>query len=140
MTKNLSESEAWAVIDHGKTGRLGCIDHEEPYVVPINYIVDQGQVYSHSLPGRKIQAMRAHPRACLQVDQSQSDFRWQSAIAFGDFEEVIDETQRRNILRQLLARFPELTPVESELCANGATSPVIVFRLRVDRVSGVAEE
>ena len=61
------------------------------------------------------------------------------AIAFGDFEEVSDGAQRTTILRQLLDRFPELTPVESYLAREGEWE-AIVFCLRIDRVTGVAED
>jgi len=139
MTKALNESEAWAVINAGRMGHLGCIDRDEPYVVPINYLVEDGRIYSHSLPGRKISALRAHARACLQVDQIQNDFHWQSAIAFGSYEEVNDDLRRTIVLRELLDRFPELTPVESHLAREGEWE-VVVFCLRIDKVTGVAED
>lgn len=139
MTRALNESEAWAVINAGRMGHLGCIDHDEPYVVPINYLVEDQRIYSHSLPGRKISALRSHARACLQVDQIQDDFHWQSAIAFGSYEEVDDAQKRTIVLRQLLDRFPELTPVESHLAREGKWE-VVVFSLRIDKVTGVGEE
>ena len=139
MTKALNESEAWAVIDTGRVGHLGCIDHDEPYVVPINYVVEDGHIYSHSLAGRKISALRAHARACLQVDQSQNDFHWQSATAFGSYEEVSDDLKRTAILSQLLERFPELTPVESHLTREDKRE-VVVFSLSIDKVTGAAED
>ncbi len=139
MTKVLNESEAWAVINAGRMGHLGCIDHDEPYVVPINYLADEGRLYSHSLPGRKISALRRHPRACVQVAQIRNDFHWQSAIAFGDFEEITDQSERKEILRRLLDRFPELTPVESHLAREG-TWEVIIYCLRIDHVTGAAED
>ena len=139
MTKALNENEAWAVINAGRMGHLGCIDHDEPYVVPINYLVEDGRIYSHSLPGRKISALRGHARACLQVDQIQNDFHWRSAIAFGDYEEVSDAEKRTIVLRQLLERYPELTPVESQLAREGKWE-VVVFCLRIDKVTGVAED
>lgn len=139
MTRTMDESEAWAVLNAGRFGHLGCIDQGEPYVVPINYLVADGRIYSHSLPGRKIEAMRKHRRACLQVELILNNFHWQSAIAFGDFEEIDDEPQRVSILRQLLDRFPELTPVESHLAREGKWE-AIVFSLRIDRVSGAAED
>jgi nitroimidazol reductase NimA-like FMN-containing flavoprotein (pyridoxamine 5'-phosphate oxidase superfamily) len=138
MTKALNDSEAWAVINAGRMGHLGCIDHDEPYVVPINYLAEDGRIYSHSLPGRKISALRAHARACLQVDQIQNDFHWQSAIAFGSYEEVNDDLKRTDVLRQLLDRFPELTPVESHLARDGEWD-VVVYCLRIDKVTGMAE-
>ncbi len=138
MTKALNENEAWAVIDAGRMGHLGCIDGDEPYVVPINYLVEDGRIYSHSLPGRKIGALRTHARACLQVEQIQNDFHWRSAIAFGSYEEVTDAEKRTLVLRQLLDRFPELTPVESYLAREGNWD-LVVFCLRIDKVTGVAE-
>lgn len=140
MTKNLSEREAWSIINAGKLGRLGCIDDGEPYVVPINYVATERQIYSHSLAGRKIQALRKNSRACLQVDRIQDDFHWQSAIAFGNFEEIRNDSERRTILRKILETFPKLTPVESELTRDAEPPTIVVFRLRVDRISGVAED
>lgn len=139
MNKTLSETEAWAVINAGRMGHLGCVDGDEPYVVPINYLVEDRRIYSHSLPGRKISALRAHARACLQVGEVQNDFHWQSAIAFGSYEEVNDAQKRTAVLRRLLDRFPELTPVESHLAREGKWD-LIVFCLRIDKVTGVAED
>jgi len=121
-------------------GHLGCIDGGEPYVVPINYLLDEGSIYSHSLPGRKIDAMRANPRVCLQVDQIDDDFHWRSAIAYGDFQEMSGSKDRRLILSKLLARFPKLTPVESMIVQDASAPDSIVFRIVVDRITGVAEK
>jgi uncharacterized protein len=139
VSKLLSEEEARALISAGKIGRLGCVDNGEPYVVPINYAVEDGSIYSHSLPGRKIDAMRTHPRVCLQVDQIVDDFHWRSAIAFGDFEEIRVPGDRRSILSKLRARFPSLTPVESVMAQDASAPDTVVFRIRVDRITGVAE-
>jgi uncharacterized protein len=139
LSKVLSEEAALALISAGKIGRLGCLDGGEPYVVPINYVVEDGSIYSHSLPGRKIDAMRTHPRVCLQVDQIIDDFHWRSAIAFGDFEEIRVPSDRRSILSKLLARFPLLTPVEAVRARDAAPPDSVVFRLRIERITGMAE-
>ena len=139
MSKVLSEEEALALISAGKIGRLGCVDNGEPYVVPINYVVDDRSIYSHSLPGRKIDAMRTHSRVCLQVDQIADDFNWRSAIAFGDFEEIRVPSDRRSLLGKLLARFPLLTPVESVMAQDASPPDSVVFRIRIVRITGVAE-
>ena len=140
MTRLLNPAEATEVIKCGMLGRLGCIDKDEPYVVPINYLFDEGSIYSHSLPGRKIDAMTAHPRVCLQVDQIDDDFHWRSAIAFGNFEVIDRPGVRRVILGKILARFPKLTPVESKIVQDAAAPDSVVFRIVVDRITGVEEE
>ena len=138
--RTLIEDEAKALLSTAKIGRLGCIDNGEPYVVPINYLFTDGVIYSHSLPGRKLDALRANPRTCLQVDDIQDDFNWRSVIAYGDFEEVRLPNDRRFVLTKLLARFPSLTPVESAIVADAGAPDSVVFRIRVDRITGVSEE
>lgn len=140
MTRTLDEAETRDLIAAGKVGRLGCVVKGEPYVVPINYLFEDGWIYGHSMMGRKIRALRNHPRACLQVDQVESDFHWRSAIAFGNFEEIHHELERAQVLRKLVDRFPLLTPVESVVSKNGAALEIIVFRIRIDRVTGLAED
>ena len=140
MTRMLDETEARDFITAGKIGRLGCVDNGEPYVVPVNYVFEEMSIYSHSLPGRKIDALRAHPRACLQVDEIRDDFNWRSVIAFGNFEEIRVPTDRRTILRKLLDRFPLLTPVESTMAQDAGAPDSIVFRIVVDRITGVEEQ
>ena len=138
--KTLQDDQARALLSACRMGHLGCIDGGEPYVVPINYLLDEGSIYSHSLPGRKIDAMRANPRVCLQVNQIDDDFHWRSAIAYGDFQEMSGSKDRRLILSKLLDRFPKLTPVESMIVQDASAPDSIVFRIVVDRITGVAEK
>ena len=135
----LAEKEAFELLNLTKVGRLGCVDNGEPYVVPINYLLDGASIYSHSLPGRKIEALKAHPRACLQVDSIEDDFHWRSAIAYGHFEEIHVPDDRRSVLQKLLARFPMLTPVESVMAEDASAPDSVVFRIRIDKITGVAE-
>jgi uncharacterized protein len=139
MTRMLSEAEARDLIADGRIGRLGCVDNGEPYVVPVNYVFDDGSIFSHSLPGRKIDVLRAHPRACLQVDEIENDLKWRSVIAYGNFEEIRLPSERRSILSKLLARFPLLTPVESLMAQDAGAPDSIVFRIGIDRITGVTE-
>lgn len=133
----LTQEEALALLIESRVGRLGCIYEGGPYVVPVNYVFDGADAYIHSLPGRKIEALRANPRACLQIDDIAHD-HWRSAIAFGSYEEVTDPAERGRALHLLLARYPHLTPVESVPVHDGQSS-VIVFRIRVEEVTGVGE-
>jgi hypothetical protein len=135
----LLEEEARSLLQAAKVGRLGCVDNGEPYIVPINYLFEDDSIYSHSLPGRKLEALRGHPRACLQVDEIEDDFNWRSVIAYGNFEEIRVASDRRSILNKLLLRFPLLTPVESVMARDAAAPDSVVFCIRVDRITGMAE-
>lgn len=137
--RTMLEDEARSLLQTAKVGRLGCVDNGEPYIVPINYIFEDDSIYSHTLPGRKLEALRAHPRACLQVDEIRDDLNWRSAIAYGDFEELRVPSDRRTILTKLLTRFPLLTPVESVMAQDAGAPDSVVFRIVIDRITGVAE-
>ena len=139
MMKMLSNDEARKLFQDAKVARLGCIVNGEPYVVPINCHLEGDCLYSHSLPGLKISGLRENPPACIQVDQIESDLRWRSAIAFGKFEEITKANERADVLGKLLKRFPLLTPVESAIAIDGGAQEVIVFRIRIERLTGVSE-
>ncbi len=42
-------------------------------------------------------------------------------------------------MRKLFAHFPQLTPVDSVVILNAVPPEVVVFRIVVDRVTGVEE-
>jgi nitroimidazol reductase NimA-like FMN-containing flavoprotein (pyridoxamine 5'-phosphate oxidase superfamily) len=139
MMKMLSDETARHLFQEARVVRLGCIVKGEPYVVPINCHLEGDYLYSHSLYGLKILGLRENPRACVQVDEIESDLRWKSAMAFGTFEEVTKSTERADILTKLLRRFPLLTPVESAIAIDGSSPEVIVFRIKIERLTGVSE-
>ena len=140
MTRFLTETEALELISGSTVGHLGCVVQDQPYVVPINYIFEDGAIYSHSLPGMKIDAMRAKSRVCLQVEKVESEFEWRSVMVFGNFEEIRVVSDRTEALRKLLGRFPFLTPVESAIAHDANPPDSVVYRIVIDQISGVAEE
>jgi nitroimidazol reductase NimA-like FMN-containing flavoprotein (pyridoxamine 5'-phosphate oxidase superfamily) len=139
MISKLSLEESYTLLRGSRVARLGCFDGAGPYVVPVNYVFDGESVYVHSLPGRKIEAMRERPRVCVQVDEIRGDFDWRSVIAFGLYEELNEPAERARALGLLLSTFPRLTPVEALLARDAAPPALVVFRIHVERVSGVRE-
>lgn len=137
MIEPLGKEDARRLLQEHYLGRLGCCVDGEPYVMPINYLFQGEDLYFHSLPGQKITALRAHPQACLQVDEIQDDYHWRSVIAFGRYEEITEPEERAEWLAALFNRLPHLTPVESKMTKG--QDEVIVFRLCVERITGVSE-
>ncbi|HSK64404.1 MAG TPA: pyridoxamine 5'-phosphate oxidase family protein [Pyrinomonadaceae bacterium] len=139
MMKMLSNDDARRLFHAGRSARLGCIVNGEPYVVPIYCHLEGDSLYSHSLPGLKISGLRENPHACVQIDEIESDLCWKSAIAFGHYEEITKPNERSAILSKLLRKFPMLTPVEAAIAIDGSPPEVIVFRIRIERLTGVLE-
>jgi nitroimidazol reductase NimA-like FMN-containing flavoprotein (pyridoxamine 5'-phosphate oxidase superfamily) len=139
MVRTLNVEEARRLFQMARVVRLGCIVNGEPYVVPLNCHLEGDYLYSHSLPGLKIKGLRENPSACVQVDEIESDLRWRSAIAFGKYEEITKRNERADVLNKLLHKFSMLTPVESTIAIDGAAAEVIVFRIKIERFTGVSE-
>lgn len=137
MIDDMGQRESDEVIRENQTGHLGCSINGEPYVIPVYYLYDGDCIYIHSLAGRKINALRENPRCCLQVEEIRDEFNWRSAIAFGKYEEIINREERERIIKAMYQRFPHLTPVESKMTKG--IPEVIVFRIRVERITGVSE-
>jgi hypothetical protein len=140
MWKELTEEEARGLMSRKHFAHLGCVlEDETPYVVPVNYVLKDSAVYIHSLEGTKLEALRNNRRACVQVEDIRSSFKWQSAIAFGSFEELADGDLRSEMLEELLGHFRTMTPVEGLEAERGATVDPVVFRIKIERLTGVSE-
>ncbi|REJ79437.1 MAG: pyridoxamine 5'-phosphate oxidase family protein [Acidobacteria bacterium] len=135
----LTSDEAREILAAKHFAHLGCVlDDGTPYVVPVNYFFEDGSIYIHSLEGKKLDALRNNRSACVQVEDIRSPFKWKSAIAFGEFEEIEEPAKRARIVKQLLRHFSTLTPVEGA-ADDTAAEDLVVFRIRIDRLTGVAE-
>ena len=140
MIKNSEEKTARKFLEEQNFGHLGCVlESGEPYVVPVNYLFKDDGIYIHCLPGQKLDALRANGKVCLQVEKTGESCRWQSAIAFGEFQEVKRMNKKIEILKEFSAGFEHLTPVESMIEEQWNLGGLVVFRLNIKRITGIAE-
>ena len=140
MIKNLDEKAARKLLKEQKLGHLGCVlESGEPYVVPVNYLFRDDEIYIHCLPGQKLDALRANGKVCLQVEKIGKSCRWQSAIAFGEFQEVKRTNKKLEILKEFSDSFEHLTPVEAMIKEHWNLGGLIVFRLNIKRITGISE-
>lgn len=91
----------------------------EPYAVPVSYGYAEGRLYFHgSGSGRKLETLRANPRACFSIVLSSSlktadlpcqwSIAYRSLVGFGIVREVADLEEKRAALDVLMrqhARF-----------------------------------
>ena len=138
MIGEMGEQAAREFLASHNLGRLGCSWENHPYVMPVHYLVDGDCLYLHSLPGRKIEVLRANPQACLLVDSIEDDYHWRSVIANGIYEEVKERAEREHWLARIYAELPLHSPVESMMQHNRV--PIIVYRLRLTSLTGRFEK
>lgn len=140
MIKNLDEQTAYKLLKEQGLGHLGVVlETGEPYVVPVNYVYLDDEIFLHTLPGAKLDALRANGKVCLQVEKIKKNCRWQSVIAFGEFREIKKTNKKIRVLQEFTERFKNLTPVEAMSEDNWNPGGVIVFRINIRSITGMAE-
>ena len=99
-THPMSRSECLRMLAAARLVRVACAHDNQPYVIPV-YVAyhepPEGDpcLYGFTIPGQKLDWMRANPRVCVEVDEVEAVNRWKSVIAIGRFEEL-PETSRQD--------------------------------------------
>ena len=83
MPRDLSQDECTSLLSEARYGRLALSKDNQPYVVPMSYVYQDGRIYLHSRgKGKKVEYATKNPRVCFQVDVLEKE-RWSSVVALG---------------------------------------------------------
>ena len=139
-TRELTSQASLEVLAHTHLGRLACVHGMQPYVVPINFAHHDHSLYSFSLPGQKIDWMRANPLVCIEADQMRRE-HWATVIVFGRYEELTDTSEfqdERALAFRLLqqrAMWWEHGGTKTVPRAAQPTVPIF-YRIKVGEITG----
>jgi nitroimidazol reductase NimA-like FMN-containing flavoprotein (pyridoxamine 5'-phosphate oxidase superfamily) len=134
------------VLKSNVLGRIGCREGDKLYIVPINYIYDNNSIIAHSVEGMKIRMMRKNPSVCFEIDELKSFTDWKSVIAWGEYQELIDEKEKYHAMQLFVdrmmhmkisetARPPEISGKRVHPRSPGIIKPV-VFRILISEKTG----
>lgn len=138
----LTESECRQLLKRAAFGRLACARDNQPYVVPIYFVLAGEYIYAFTTLGQKIEWMRANPQVCLEVDERTAHDEWQSVVVFGRYEELLDlprfETARQKALEVLQQHVmwwqpAALGPAHRDVPHSEAP---IFYRIRIVKMTG----
>jgi nitroimidazol reductase NimA-like FMN-containing flavoprotein (pyridoxamine 5'-phosphate oxidase superfamily) len=105
MTGELNEQQINNLLTSQAIGRIACCDGKHPYIVPLTYSYDGDYIYGQSIEGQKLELMRKNPNVCFQVDITNNLDNWQSAVVYGQFEELFDgkaEVAREHLFSKVI--------------------------------------
>lgn len=88
--RNLSNLECTRLLSGNRLAHLACAKDGKPYVVPIYFAYAENYLYAFSMPGKKIEFMRANPEVSLIVEERGHGREWKSVLVEGRFEELPD--------------------------------------------------
>jgi nitroimidazol reductase NimA-like FMN-containing flavoprotein (pyridoxamine 5'-phosphate oxidase superfamily) len=149
MLGELSTDQVEDLLKSQAIGRIGCHSDGITYIVPINYVYDGTFVYGHSAKGQKIDMMRKNPEICFQVDAIQNVVNWQSVIAWGKFEEIIDLHEKEQVMKKLINKIIPLITSETGHPSHGITEnesdigdgiELILYKIALNRKTGRFEK
>lgn len=111
--EELSNGEILEIVKRVGYGHLACSLYDEPYVVPVHYAFDDGEIFIYTTEGKKSEIIKVNPRVCLQIEEVTDDQHWQSVIINGEAGPIREEADREKALKLIVAINPTLTPAVS---------------------------
>ena len=142
VINEMTEEECSETLSRASLGRLACALDNQPYVVPIYFAYDEGNLFVMSTLGQKIEWMRANPKVCVQVDEMLGETGWVSVIANGRYQELREPqfTDERLHARKLLEkrhRWWLAALAERQLRSGDDLITPLFFRIHVDSMTGL---
>ena len=107
------------IIQRCQVCRVGMIDGDEPYVVPMNFGYKDNCLYFHgALTGRKISLLEGSTRVCLEFDlahemvtNDETACRWsqkyESVIAWGKAVIMTSPDEKRDAFNTIMGHYSE---------------------------------
>lgn len=103
-------------LQEAETGFLGMALENAPYVVPLNYVWFEGNIYFHGASeGRKMEIMQKNTNVCFTVSTSygtmtdpvpaKTDTAYISVMIFGQATSLIDPTKATAVLQKMLEKY-----------------------------------
>jgi uncharacterized protein len=146
MIGKLTSQQIEELLSNNILGRIGCNDGAKTYVVPINYVYNEGFIIAHSVIGMKIEMMRKNPQVCFEVDEMKTLTNWKSVIAWGQYQELTEERDRYYAMKIFVdkmlhmkisetAKPPELFEGRVHPHSQGTIKPVI-YRIVLTEKTG----
>jgi hypothetical protein len=143
----MSDEDARAFLAAGTEGRLATCDSAgQPYITPLNYVVNEGKIYFHgNLTGRKLDNIAENSRVCFEVSEvtkmtisadrpCSCATRYISALVFGSARVIENQSEKAALLNLLIAKHAAgkaFQPVEAQQAAT-----CVVVEISIDQISG----
>jgi nitroimidazol reductase NimA-like FMN-containing flavoprotein (pyridoxamine 5'-phosphate oxidase superfamily) len=139
----IDPEEIEEIIRSAHVCRLGMIDGNRPYVVPLNFGYCNGTFYFHSArEGRKIEILARGQQVCIEIDGGHElvtakatcdwGMRYASVIAYGMPRLIEDPHAKRGALSVIMAHYAtgDFEFAESALAAT------VVIAVDVEEITG----
>jgi len=123
--------------------RLGLVDNDEPYVVPVCFGYERGALYFHgSLKGRKVELIKKNNKVCFEMDidaeleKSEDPCDWamkgKSVVGVGRASILESDEEKSYALRLIMGHYSE----GDFSFPESALDSVLVVRVDIRSITG----
>ena len=139
LIRELTAEECLEVLRRNTLGRLACVQDGQPYIVPVSFNVDGGDIYGFATVGQKIHWMRANPLVCLEVEEITDRRQWRTVLAFGSYEELTDSedhTAAQRRVQELFASRDRWWEPATGKTPSREPHAGVLYRINIHRLTG----
>ena len=123
--------------------RIGLVDNDEPYVVPVCFGYERGTLYFHgSLKGRKVELIKKNNKICFEMDidaeleKSEDPCDWtmkgKSVVGVGRANILENNEEKSHALRLIMGHYSE----GDFSFPKSALDSVLVVRVDIGSITG----
>ena len=136
--REMSREEIARLLGRGWYGHLGVARDGHPYVVPMSYAYDKGDLYFFTTEGTKTEFIAANHEVCFQVEEVSDADHWQSVMLTGRAELLTDAAEIERAMFLVSERNPSLSPALSHTKIGPWTrlTRIALYRLRPEAAYG----
>ena len=136
-----------AIIRKATVCRLGMLDGDTPYIVPLCFGYRDDTLYFHgSMKSRKAELVNKHPKVCFEIDilaepisaldPCDWDMRYQSVVGFGEACVVETSEEKQRALEIITAQYAKGPHAFTETKLKATMVIKVVIQTMTGRQSG----
>lgn len=140
--QEMAEQDCLAFLAGGPVATWHAWVKNIPYIVPLQYAYEKARFLMFSMPGLKIDRLRAKSPACVQAEEFRENRTWKSALVEGTYDGLTDTPARYDerihawsfLQKHPFWREPGSLALNSE--SEDSPAPPILFAVSIDMVLG----
>ena len=135
--EEITEAQARLIVENCDVAHIGVLSDGEAYVTAVSYVVDGDLLLFRSGPGRRLDAIRAHPRVCVEI--STFDRRtgsWEGVVAFGNARILEQGKEVAAVERMLREKYRRITRSAVFYEPSQAPEDGYVVEVTLDELAG----
>jgi nitroimidazol reductase NimA-like FMN-containing flavoprotein (pyridoxamine 5'-phosphate oxidase superfamily) len=133
-----------SILNEARVCRIAMCDGDTPYVVPVNFAYEKGEVYFHSAKtGRKIDILKKNNRVCFEIETREElldaplacniGMKYLCVIGNGRAEVMEEPEGIRKALDILSRKHSKAASLEY---SQSSLDRISVFKIQVENMSG----